>query len=326
MAPTVPDLIPFHSASAPVAQPELAYSPAVSHSSGRYWVGDPYRVDGKTYVPRENPNYVAVGYASWYGRDFHGHRTANGEIYDMAELTAAHPTLPLPSYARVTNLANGSSIVVRINDRGPFVRGRIIDVSPKVAELLDFRRAGVTRVKVQYVGPADISVDDHRLLLASYRGPGAKAGGTFNFAKTIMAGAVLASAPASPPKKRIAPIDFGIADPDPANLGVSPLALRVNLASSYASADALTPAQSAAANLATSERVIQLGAFSDPANASRVISAFARFGRVETGERAGKRGHLTTISVAVVDPAISTAAVLIAAKSAGLSGAFLSGQ
>src|SRR4029079_7256193 len=105
--------------------------------------------------------------------------------------------------------------------------------------------------------PPDTSVDGQRVVSAAYRGPGAKAGGTFNFAKTIMAGAVLASAPASPPKKRIAPIDFGIADPDPANLGFSPRALRVNLASSYASADALTPAQSAATNLATSERVIQ---------------------------------------------------------------------
>ena len=107
----------------------VAYGQKVPKGGGRYMVGKPYRVAGKTYVPRDNPDYSAVGLASWYGRTFHGRKTANGEVYDMDGLSGAHPTLPLPSYARVTNLKNGRSIVVRVNDRGPYKRGRIIDVS-----------------------------------------------------------------------------------------------------------------------------------------------------------------------------------------------------
>src|SRR3712207_5054080 len=91
-----------------------------SNTGGHYHIGKPYTVAGKTYYPREDPNYQAVGEASWYGSAFHGRRTANGEVFNMHALTAAHPTLPLPSYVRVTNLANNCSIVVRVNDRGPF--------------------------------------------------------------------------------------------------------------------------------------------------------------------------------------------------------------
>ena len=120
---------------------------------------------------KEDPNYSAVGLASWYGSAFHGRKTANGEIYDMGELTAAHPTLPLPSYVRVTNLANDRSVVVRVNDRGPFAKGRVIDVSASVADMLDFKRAGTAKVKVQYVGPARMDGHDRQMLLASYQGP-----------------------------------------------------------------------------------------------------------------------------------------------------------
>src|SRR5262249_28583813 len=128
----------------------VASGDPVPKGGGRHLVGEPYRVAGHTYVPRDYKSYSAVGLASWYGRGFHGRRTANGEIYDVASLTAAHPTLPLPSYARVTNLVNGRSVVVRINDRGPFRRDRLIDVSASVAELLGFERAGTSRVKVDY--------------------------------------------------------------------------------------------------------------------------------------------------------------------------------
>ncbi|WP_299715180.1 septal ring lytic transglycosylase RlpA family protein, partial [Tardiphaga sp.] len=92
----------------------------VPKGGGTYRVGKPYTVGGRVYVPEENLNYRAEGLASWYGDDFHGRLTANGEVFDMASLTAAHPTLPIPSYARVTNLGNGKSLIVRINDRGPY--------------------------------------------------------------------------------------------------------------------------------------------------------------------------------------------------------------
>lgn len=111
---------------------------------------------GVRYVPRDQPNYDATGIASWYGRDFHGRLTANGEIYDMDAMTGAHPTLPLPSMVRVTNLENGRSAIVRINDRGPYKRGRIIDLSARAATRLDIVRRGTARVRVQYIGPAPL--------------------------------------------------------------------------------------------------------------------------------------------------------------------------
>lgn len=136
---------------------------------GRDMVGKPYKVKGKWYKPKEDPNYRKTGAASWYGDAFHGRLTANGEIYDMTHLTAAHPTMPLPSYARVTNIANGSSVVVRVNDRGPYANGRIIDLSKRAAELLDYTHAGVANVKVEYVGRAPLDGRDDQYLLASYQ-------------------------------------------------------------------------------------------------------------------------------------------------------------
>jgi rare lipoprotein A len=136
---------------------------------GRDQTGKPYQVKGKWYYPKEDPDYVKVGAASWYGDAFHGRLTANGEIYDMTHLTAAHPTMPLPSYARVINTANGSSVIVRVNDRGPFAHGRIIDLSKRAAEMLDYTHAGVAKVQVEYLGRAPLHGRDEQYLMASYR-------------------------------------------------------------------------------------------------------------------------------------------------------------
>jgi rare lipoprotein A len=132
----------------------------VPKGGGVYHIGSPYQVAGLTYTPREDPGYDRVGRASWYGELFHGRRTANGEIYDMERLSAAHPTLPLPVYAQVTNLANGRTIIVRVNDRGPYARDRIIDLSRRSAELLGFRSNGTADVRVKYLGRAPLSGDD----------------------------------------------------------------------------------------------------------------------------------------------------------------------
>ncbi len=139
-------------------------SPRVWNGSGRpprgtgtRKLGKPYVVAGRTYVPRHDPYYNRVGYASWYGDDFHGRLTANGEVFDMHALTAAHPTLPMPSVVRVTNLENGRTIVVRVNDRGPFVKDRLIDLSRAAASRLGFQRAGVTRVRVKFLGLARLN-------------------------------------------------------------------------------------------------------------------------------------------------------------------------
>ena len=141
----------------------------VPKGGGVYRIGKPYAVAGRVYTPEENIDYSAVGMASWYGDDFHGRYTANGEIFDMNSISAAHPTLPLPSYVRVTNLANNRSIVVRVNDRGPYVGNRLIDVSVKTAELLGFYGHGLARVKVEYVGRAPLQGSDDRKLVSTLR-------------------------------------------------------------------------------------------------------------------------------------------------------------
>lgn len=124
-------------------------SAAISGKTGTYKVGNPYKVLGKWYYPKEDYSYVETGTASWYGEDFHAKYTANGEIYDMNTLTAAHRTLPLPSIVRVTNLENGRSLVLRVNDRGPFAKNRIIDISKRGAQLLGFQAQGTAKVKVE---------------------------------------------------------------------------------------------------------------------------------------------------------------------------------
>lgn len=156
-------------------------SPRVSHAmsnlprgGGRDQVGKPYMVRGKMYYPKEDKSYRKVGLASWYGEAFHGRLTANGEVYDMTHLTAAHPTMPLPSYARVTNTENGSSVIVRVNDRGPYSHDRLIDLSSRAADMLDYKHSGTAKVKVEYVGRAPLHGDDDSYLMASYK-PGNRA-------------------------------------------------------------------------------------------------------------------------------------------------------
>jgi rare lipoprotein A len=119
---------------------------------GDFKVGKPYQIQGEWYYPRESYSYDETGVASWYGPGFHGRKTANGEKFHQREMTAAHPTLQMPSFVRVTNLENGRSVIVRINDRGPYSRGRIIDVSERAAELLDFKKKGTALVRVTVLG------------------------------------------------------------------------------------------------------------------------------------------------------------------------------
>ncbi|WP_299617028.1 septal ring lytic transglycosylase RlpA family protein [Pelagibius sp.] len=133
-----------HNAKRFQAQPEPPPVP-----KGTYKVGKPYQIKNIWYYPRVDFSYDETGIASWYGPGFHGKRTANGEVYDQNALTAAHRTLPMPTMVQVTNLENGRSIRVRINDRGPFAHGRIIDLSKRGAELLGFLRQGTAKVRVQ---------------------------------------------------------------------------------------------------------------------------------------------------------------------------------
>src|SRR6202789_4600959 len=147
----------------------VAVGDPVPKGGGTYRVGKPYTVAGRVYVPEEDTHYRAEGLASWYGDDFHGRLTANGEVFDMASLTAAHPTLPMACYARVTNLSNGKSLIVRVNDRGPYHGNRLIDVSNKAAELLEFKGNGVAHVRVEYVGRAPLGGSRDRQLSGTLR-------------------------------------------------------------------------------------------------------------------------------------------------------------
>ena len=157
-----------------VSQPKVQTAQAnrVKPGGGFQKLGKPYHMAGRLYVPKRMADYDVTGVASWYGKQFHGRLTANGERFDMNAIMAAHPTMPLPSYARVTNLENGKSIIVRVNDRGPYAHNRLIDVSRRAATILDFRHKGTAKVRVQYIGDAPLHGRDEQFIVASYQGTG----------------------------------------------------------------------------------------------------------------------------------------------------------
>ncbi len=341
------------------ASPRIVANSNVPKGGGRYTVGKPYRVAGRTYIPRDNPRYSKVGLASWYGSAFHGRLTANGEVYDVNGLTAAHPTLPLPSYVRVTNLENHRSLVVRVNDRGPFAHNRLIDVSARVADMLGFKHKGTAKVRVDYVGPAQMDGRDENRLLASYRGPSvAPSWQGPSFADNRAATANMRVASAAPaPELRPA---FAESDPllltpavstttayaDPTdNLGA--LILRSGLTRSYAETPRPTPAQAAAAELSSHDLTtaltaaaarkarqmaaartthqpvtIQLGSFSTAENAERVASQFGRFGQTEMQAR-DSGGRTLQVVFITTDGSVAPDTVIGAAEANGLHGAFV---
>ena len=191
----------------------------VPKGGGVYHVGSPYMVGGRVYVPQEDPHYSAVGVASWYGSDFHGRDTANGEIFDANAISAAHPTLPLPSYVRVTNLGNGRSLIVRVNDRGPYAANRIIDVSRRTAHLLGFTVRGTAWVRVDYVGRAPLQGSDDRVLEATLRqNSPAPAPWDVQLAST----SIVPSFPSQPLPPRNQRVASASADDGPAGPGATP--------------------------------------------------------------------------------------------------------
>lgn len=196
------------------AFPQAKYGPAsprvvaegedVPKGGGRQLIGKTYSVAGKRYTPYEKPvGYTAVGTASWYGEAFHGRRTANGEVYDRNGISAAHPTMPLPAYARVTNMLNNRSIIVRVNDRGPYHGNRLMDVSQKTADALAFRHLGTARIKLEYLGQASLAGSDDNLLLATLRTDGTPAAIPGTSARTMVA----SSGPVAPGRSASADLD-----------------------------------------------------------------------------------------------------------------------
>lgn len=148
------------------------YTPAPVAAGGHHKTGKAYQIAGQWYYPLQSAaGYDQTGVASWYGRDFHGKKTANGETYNMHAMSAAHKTLPLPTMVRVTNLDNGRAIVVRVNDRGPFVKSRIIDLSYAAARALGYDRKGTARVRVQALSGAVASARRQRPPVPAVRYP-----------------------------------------------------------------------------------------------------------------------------------------------------------
>ena len=376
------------------------YGQPVPQGGGRYMVGKAYTVKGRVYTPFENKRYTAVGYASWYGSAFHGRYTANGEVYDMDGFSAAHPTMPLPSYARVTNTRNGRSIMVRVNDRGPYASDRVIDLSSRTAEVLDMKHHGTVKVKVEYIGPARMEGHDQRMLLASYKGPGSSTSGDTMLAQAPVmrppsaSPAIVMAALAPLPRARPDYYDSGTAfDPavayyeaQPARRvvaqaapeaagtnygerslgtltvnspigyqeGVSPAAASDeyyppaprSARSSYAADAPVSPAQRAAADLASSgngklqtaldaavvraasERgadapVIQLGVFSNMANAQAVTGRFTELGRVTATSITVGGKTMQSVRLVLADSAMSGQDAVETVQAAGLPGAYL---
>lgn len=298
------------------ASPRVTTNPNPPRGGGRYLVGNPYTVRGKTYRPAEDPNYSATGQASWYGADFHGRRTANGEIFSANAITAAHPTLPLPSYVRVTNQANGRSLIVRVNDRGPYVAGRIIDLSYRAANLLGYVNNGSAPVKVEYVGRAPLEGDDTRVLLASYSGPAvqdvgptrvASAGSNTVVGMTTDFISGLFSYAGTTPQAQ----DRAISEAHEAANAMA--ALSPELAGWAASIDADTRAVS-----------IGLGIFADPEGALAVAEAFALLGAVEEeGLRLADGRPATRLSLVRLKAGVEQSDVIALGRTLGLEGMLL---
>ena len=242
-----------------VAPPSGTLSGTPTNNGGYYKVGKPYQIKGNWYYPEENYSYDETGIASWYGADFHDQATANGEIYNKNELTAAHKTLPMPSLARVTNLENGRSIVVRVNDRGPFSGARIIDVSQRAAQLLGFERIGTAKVRVQVLADESKAIAD---AMRTYGGP----------AQPVQA----SSLPSSEASVEVASLDnpppntaytSAPQQPTPSLRAVKPVAEYVQLPVSGAN-----------------QIYVQAGAFTNPLNAQHLEKNLQKIGQTKIAQ------------------------------------------
>ena len=221
---------------------------ASGSTAGGYRVGKPYQVNGVWYVPREQPNYNEVGVASWYGQAFHMKATASGELFDMNAVSGAHTTLPLPCIVEVTNLDNGRKLRVRVNDRGPFVGDRIIDLSHEAARELGYDRQGLARVRVRYVGPAPLLGPD---------------------AGVRVARATPGPAPRTHAPVQLASVGYPYTSASASAAPAAPVAIR----------PIETPGTTAVAESPTGPAYrIQAGAFSEEARARRVAAQLANVG------------------------------------------------
>lgn len=297
------------------ASPRVTNAKNPRKGGGRALVGKPYTVRGETYTPLANPvGYVASGSASWYGNDFHGRLTANGEIFSATAISCASPVLPLPSYVRVTNTDNGRSVVCRVNDRGPYMHGRVMDLSYRTAEILGYANRGVGNIQVQYIGPAPLNGDDTRMLLASVDRP------TRMEQQTTML--AMADTPALVPQPAERPDLlgdfiglFGYADSGAADRDISSAHAAVNaMATRSGDLDAW------AATVDEDKRAIklQLGIFTDEARAYDVALAFAMLGAVDEEAVRVPGADATRLVLTHLKPGVARDDAMVLARELGL--------
>ncbi len=239
---------------------------------GIYKVGNPYQIEGNWYYPAEDYGYKQEGVASWYGQDFHGKRTANGEKYDMNDITAAHPTLPLPSVVKVTNLDNGRVLDVRINDRGPYHSSRIIDVSRRAAQLLGFYEVGTARVRVEIEAAASMELKSLALKAHPPEMPKIAAAPRAIVAEAALAPVVATGSEIKQSSQPLTPLT--VPAPIPVPVVVPPKK------TAALPPPPKTPARAVPSAGANSGIFVQAGAFSDIANAKRLEAQLKTFGQV----------------------------------------------
>ena len=293
--------------------PRVTNNPNPPKGGGRYQVGKPYTVRGKVYTPTEDPNYYATGQASWYGSDFHGRRTANGEIFSANAITGASPVLPLPSYVRVTNTDNGRSLVVRVNDRGPYMPGRIMDLSHRAAEMLGYVNNGHANIAVQYVSRAPLEGDDTRTLLASYDGPSDYGRGS----TTRMASNDGTNSMADMAGNFISNL-FSYADTTPEQQDVA-------IETAHAAADAMATRApdlqdwAESVDLDARDIKLSLGVFSDQDNAIALSERFAFLGAVDEEAVTVNGRPATRLTLTHLKPGVARTDALDLARELGLN-------
>lgn len=282
----------------------------VPWGGGRYHVGKPYQVAGRWFTPREDPHYDRQGTASWYGEAFNRRKTSNGEWFDMTRLTAAHPTLPLPSYVKVTNLENGREVVVRVNDRGPFVGTRLIDLSRRAAEVLDFKHKGKAPVRVQYIGPAPLDDNGTHLVAMNQE---LKRGTALN---RMIAAADRSRGRARVPDTMVA----GLSDRRRDEGARKPESVPRVITAAYE-----PPLQTIGADGPGIETswFVQLGSFANPDNAARARDRFASVWPVQFIELTGNAGPVYRVRLGPVTSAEDAETALRDALAAGYGDARL---
>jgi rare lipoprotein A len=275
----------------------------VPWGGGRRHIGQPYQVAGRWFKPAEQPNYDKTGTASWYGEAFNRRKTSNGEWFDMTRLTAAHPTLPLPSYVKVTNLDNGREVVVRVNDRGPFVGTRVIDLSKRTAEVLEFKGRGKANVRVQYIGEAPVNDNGTHLVAMN---------------KELNRGTPLRRMIAAAGRGRggSGVSDVMVAEFKPKKVIAAP---KTETVAFVPSERQVTPEQSNSGM--ESNFFVQLGSFSDPDNAARARDQFANVWPVQFIELTGSNGPVYRVRLGPIADLADADTALSNARSAGYSDA-----